>query len=121
MLHLHPIDKADALNRSFAAQCSAPTAPQVPSLPKSKDSLFTFAVITPEAVPKALGNLQVWKANGLDGISARLLEECRHQLAWLLSYIFNLSLSTGVYPEQWKNAVVLPLYKQKGNSSSPSY
>ena len=38
MLHLHPIDKADGLNRSFAAQCSAPTAPQVPSLPKSKDS-----------------------------------------------------------------------------------
>ena len=36
MLHLHPIDKADGLNRSFAAQCSAPTAPQVPSLPKSK-------------------------------------------------------------------------------------
>ena len=39
MLHLHPIDKAEDLNRSFAAPCSAPTAPRMPSLPKSKDSL----------------------------------------------------------------------------------
>ena len=48
-----------------------------------------------------------------------LLKECANELAWPLSCVFNLSLATGKYPAQWKEALVTPLYKNKGVKSEP--
>ena len=52
------------------------------------------------------------KATGLDKISARLLLECSDIIADSLCLIFNCSIDTGIFPEEWKCAKVLPLFKQ---------
>ena len=44
-----------------------------------------------------------------------MLKECSSGLARPLSHIFNLSLSLGVFPSQWKIAVIQPIYKRKGS------
>ena len=52
------------------------------------------------------------KATGLDEISARLLLECSDIIADSLCLIFNCSIDTGIFPEEWKCAKVLQLFKQ---------
>ena len=60
------------------------------------------------------------KATGLDSISARLLRECLDLIAKSLSQIFNQSIATGIFPDEWKNARITPLFKNAGKRTDPS-
>ena len=60
------------------------------------------------------------KATGLDNISAKLLRECPDLIAESLTYIFNQSLLTGIFPDEWKSARVTPLYKNSGKRNDPT-
>ena len=48
------------------------------------------------------------KATGLDKISARLLQDCADLIAIPLCAIFNQSLISGVFPDEWKPFKVIP-------------
>ena len=52
------------------------------------------------------------KATGLDKISARLLRECADLIASSVCCIFNRSITTGIFPEEWRCSKVIPLFKQ---------
>ena len=52
------------------------------------------------------------KAAGLDRITARLLRECPDRIADSLCLIFNHSINSGVFPDEWKRSKVIPLFKQ---------
>ena len=57
------------------------------------------------------------KAAGLDIISANLLRECPELLAESSIHIFNQSLMTGIFPDEWKtwkSARVSPLLRILG-------
>ena len=81
---------------------------------------FDFQEVTEVDVTSALRELNVWKSTGLDGLSARILRECSSELAESLSFVFNLSLAEGIYPDQWKEALINPIYKNRGNKSEPT-
>ena len=51
------------------------------------------------------------KATGLDKISARLLRCCPDLLSESLTVIFNCSINTGIFPDEWKCSKVIPLFK----------
>ena len=53
-------------------------------------------------------------------MSCRLLREGASLLSESLTYIFNLSIVTCQFPQQWKIATVIPLFKQRGDRQSPS-
>ena len=118
MVHVSAKDRAEVLNEAFARQCSASPAKQPPSLPRSS-STFSFTTITQESTLKALRNIPTNKASGLDDLPARMLSECAAELAAPLCYIFNLSLSTGVFPSHWKVACIQPVFKNKGDRCDP--
>ena len=61
------------------------------------------------------------KAICLDKISARLLRECSDIISNSLCLIFNRSISTGIFPDEWKCAKVLPLFKQGCRSELNNY
>ena len=116
-------DKADCLNSVFAVQCSAP--PSTGKLWVSSTSVdipesFSFTAIAQESVKKSLSKLNVWKAVGPDVIPNRVLKECAATLAEPLTFIFNCSLTSGLFPIQWKQGVIKPLFKNKGARSDPS-
>ena len=107
-------------NTFFAQQCSAPSKPGGLDFRAHDGEKFVFSYMTAAEVAEVLHSLYVWKASGWNETSAMLLKKCANELAWPLSCVFNLSLATGKYPAQWKEALVTPLYKNKGVKSEPS-
>ena len=75
--------------------------------------------ISEQRVRKLMENLSPYKAGGPDGISARVLRELAEELAPALTIIFQLSLSTGIVPTDWRDAYVTPIFK-KGEQYNPA-
>ena len=84
------------------------------------DKLFSFCETTPAHVYSLLSKLSKSKATVPDNIPAKLLKECPELICESLSLIFNQSFKTGVFPNDWKNARVSPLYKNSGKRYDPS-
>ena len=61
------------------------------------------------------------EATGLDGISPRFLKDGASVIAPTVTFLVNLSLSTGIVPCDWKMARVVPLYKSGGHASMDNY
>ena len=69
--------------------------------------------VSAEEVVNNLGNLDVTKAHGPDGIHPRLLKECSEQIGPSLCALFNHSLSCGRVPIEWKAANITPVHKKE--------
>ena len=69
-------------------------------------------VIQPIDVYRVFTNLDLEKATGPDGIGNRLLREAAVPIAQPLSELFNFCLSLGHFPEFWKVAQVIPVFKK---------
>lgn len=85
------------------------------------DNVFNFNFITIEDVIGALNFIQSKKSPGLDGISARLLKDAAHNIAGPLVNIFNLSLQTTIFPDDWKLAKVTPVFKEGNKDDRGNY
>ena len=68
-----------------------------------------------------LSKLSKFKATGLDKISARLLRVCSDLIAQSICSIYNRSISTGIFPEDWKCSKVVPLFKQGKRNDLNNY
>ena len=77
--------------------------------------MVSWIVESPLTNPKGM---PAGKACGPDGLSSRLLRECSDELAIPLSKIYSSSLSSGIFPEQWAEANIVPIFK-KGSRKSP--
>ena len=76
---------------------------------------------TKDFVLEQLTNLDVTKATGCDGISARMLKSTAVSIAPSLTELFNMSISTGVYPSDWKVARIVPVPKGTDQSLVSGY
>ena len=72
---------------------------------------FCFVKVDGECVLKQLKNINPAKATGLDGIDTRLLKLSAEHICRSFTYLISLSLSIGVFPDDWKIARVVPLFK----------
>lgn len=66
---------------------------------------------TVEQVQYLLCSLDVTKATGPDGISARMLRETANTISPSVTDLFKLSLSAGCVPADWKKSKVVPIPK----------
>ena len=82
---------------------------------------FTFSPITTEKVIEALSQLNPKKAPGIDGISIRLLRDTIDAIAEPLANIFNLSLRTAIFPDDWKLAKISPIFKDGTKNDCENY
>ena len=64
-----------------------------------------------EDVFEMLCTLDLSKASGPDGISGRMLKNTACSIAPALTKIFNLSISTGIVPDEWKLSHVVSIPK----------
>jgi hypothetical protein len=102
-------DKIHKLHTSILSQGSH-SSPHID--PTSKPSNFSFFhSATVEEVSKLLF-LSPATSCDLDPIPASLVKQCASVLVLTITNIINLSLSSGVFPEQFKNCSVHPLLKK---------
>ena len=110
--------KADAFNvqfnQVFRDRANLPQSEFNSNVPTMEDIQCTEAEVL-----KLLKNIDASKAQGPDEIAPRLLKEGSEQLAPTLCKLFNLSLSSGILPIDWRRANICPLHK-KGNKQDPS-
>ena len=86
---------------------------------KREPSLFEFAEIKPSRVLKLLSKLDVNKATGLDQIGNKVLKLAAPVIYRQLTDLFNLSLKSREYPDDWKLAKVSPVFKT-GQRNDPN-
>ena len=64
-------------------------------------------------------SLDPTKSTGTDGISVKMLKGTIEAIVPSLTRLFNLSLSTGTFPNSWKLAHIVPVPKS-GDSTDPT-
>ena len=116
-----PNEKANLLNQYFCAQSNvddsnASLPPYVP--PRSS---LDDIVITDQDVLDVLKLINTTKASGPDFIHGKLLKEGADILCKHLSKIFNSSLSTSYFPDIWKIANVVPIFKKGDKTNVSNY
>ena len=82
---------------------------------------FSVQLVVVMHVFSLLNKLSKSKATGLDNISAKLSRECTDLILITLCNIFNNSLSSGLFPDDWKCARVTPLFKQGERTDVNNY
>ncbi|PNF35250.1 hypothetical protein B7P43_G06859, partial [Cryptotermes secundus] len=75
--------------------------------------------ITLTEVLSTISSLKNKTSCGYDGLSNKIIKLCGEQIAKPLTYIYNLSLYTGIYPDRLKYANIIPCFK-KGDASEIS-
>ena len=126
-LILNPQDIANKLN-SFFCNVGDQLSNEIPNAKNSllEDSnvnprtlSFLFSPIFPQQVIKAMNTFQSSRSIGLDLIPSYFLKLGMPILASPLSQIFNISMSQGIFPDDWKTAKVPPVHKS-GPTDDPS-
>ncbi|KAL1459074.1 hypothetical protein WDU94_011083, partial [Cyamophila willieti] len=88
--------------------------------PVNSDTLFNFVEVSEVDVSKAILSIKS-KAGGYDGMDGRMVRTILPYVLPVLTHIFNKSLSTGVFPTEWKSANVVPLQKINSPTSCNDY
>lgn len=123
-------DLANAFNEHFST-VGPKLSNQIPSAANGDESCLEYLNITDQRfcftptnssqVLLLLNKLSKSKATGLDYISARLIRECADLICISICKIFNCSLTTGIFPDDWKCAKVIPFFKQGSSSDTNNY
>ncbi|RVE41577.1 hypothetical protein evm_013770 [Chilo suppressalis] len=72
-------------------------------------------------IDKIIGNLKVHSAPGIDNISNIVLKNSRQILCSMIAHLCNLSISTGIFPKIFKQAVIVPIHKSGDKESASNY
>lgn len=105
--------KTNLHNDFFISQTSLDlSTAQLPIEPPTRQHSIPQPVIQPVDVYEILISLDPNKATGPDGIGNRLLKESAVPIASPMSHLFNFCLSLGHFPDCWKVANVIPVYKK---------
>ena len=86
-----------------------------------KDSSFNLKKVEASSVLKSLTGVKINKATGIDKISNKILKIAAPVIYKNLTGLFNLSITSGVFPSDWKIAKVSPLFKSGDLSNTNNY
>jgi hypothetical protein len=68
-----------------------------------------------------ISSLKSKNSSGYDGMSTKIIKLCGNQINKNLAFIFNKSITMGVFPEQLNYAVVIPLHNEGDVSNMANY
>lgn len=83
-----------------------------------RQSIDMSKILTKEVLLQ-INKLELKKSAGHDGLNAKFLKLSIPLILIPLTYIFNVSMNTGIYPDELKIAKCIPIYK-KGKKDDPS-
>jgi hypothetical protein len=112
------LEMANILKNFSASVFTAEYLSNMPHKEKETNVELSHVAFTQEKVLKKLQNLRSDSAPGPDNIHPRILKELRYELVKPLYMLFTKSLYTETIPQDWKLAIVTPIYK-KGAKADP--
>ena len=117
-------DKAELMNEFFCSQSrldeSSSSVPAVPNcIPTSR--ILSTVVTSEWEINALLGSVDIKKACGPDGISNNLIKICADGITKVFTDFVNLSLRSGVFPDDWKQANVTPIFKKDDRQLKSNY
>lgn len=77
--------------------------------------------VTPDCVYDVIRQLKCSNSSGMDNVSANILKSSAIYIVDLLSFLMNLSITEGVFPDVLKTARVVPIYKKGDSADFNSY
>ena len=83
------------------------------SKPKAKKN-FSFTFVTAGSVTRIIKNLKNTTAMGVDEIPTQVWKKGVVVLAGPIARICNISLSTGIFPDIFKQAIIHPMFMSSG-------
>ena len=113
-------EKANLLN-SFFHSCFNTSHLPINSPIESSTIPSTELLCTEEEVFDLLMSLDVSKANGPDGISARMLKFTAASITPSVTKLFNHSISQAQLPTQWKKSAIVAIPKTSDTSTPANY
>ena len=91
---------------------------EIPPVTPTTQAKLNIMEFTASDVLKMLSNCKVSKATGPDLIGNDFIKTIFPVLSAQLAKLFNYSMKHGVFPTQWKNSNVIPIFK-KGDRTLP--
>lgn len=87
---------------------------------KLQNSIFLNPTNKYEIV-KIIESLKNKNSSGYDKINNKLLKQIKMEISYPLEIIFNKSISEGIFPNKFKLAHVIPIYKNSKKSEMTNY
>lgn len=103
------IDHYSTVGKNLASQIEKPETP--PNTIKNNINSIYMSNTNTVEIKESITELKTGKAPGNDEITAEILKEIKEIIAEPLTYIFNLSISNGIWPKSLKVGIIKPLYK----------
>ena len=76
-----------------------------------EEGLLELTPVTKFEVETIIKKINISKSSGITFISSRILRDSFQELIDKLVYLFNFSIKTTIFPDQWKKALVIPIPK----------
>ena len=112
-------DKAKLFAKTFSKNSNLDDSGiSLPVLPSRTNLKLHNISITPKMVKKVTTNLDSSKASGADCIPVVVLKNCEPELSYILAKLFNKCLKASCFPESWKVSLVVPVFKNVGETST---
>ena len=115
---------AQAFNHYFVSLANPPAnakkSPLEPPL-SLHQSPFDIPEVSANDIEMIIQQIPVSKATGPDRVSVKLIKAGAKAIAPSLSKLFNLCFSTATFPQIWKSAKVVPLFKSGDKTNTDNY
>ena len=121
ILKTDTFDKANICNKQVESAFTRESDSEIPCKGTNPFTPMGEINVVPKGVLKLLNGLNIHKAPGPDGLSARLLKECSSEIAPILTLIYNKSLAQGTVPDDWRQANVAPIFKKGEKYNAANY
>ena len=118
---IDPREQAEQLNKYFASVFTKSETEMPPTPEKlNKECNLSNIEVTEEMVRRGVEQLNEQSAMGPDEIPPLVIKRLGEELTKPLTMLFQASIAQGKIPDEWRVAVVSPIYKGKGKKSDPS-
>ena len=90
-------------------------------LPSPSNQSIFFQPTTSSEIKNILQLMPSKFSSGLDNIPSKIIKQMPDNIIDLMCHIFNLSLSTGIFPTAFKSSKIVPIFKQGDPQSTSNY
>ncbi len=87
----------------------------------NRDDIFRPQPVDVKTVILTIESLNETRSFGCDGISLNFIRDSLYMIVFHLTVIVNTSLTTSVFPDIWKQAMVIPLFKKGDQENVSNY